>query len=94
MFNITREIVLFTKGRYKTWTLDSRLHYDGLDYGLDYELDLGIDFGLDRIYVQTNLVFRNFPGLSTIQFLTASIFVSKVTIIQTSVHSFSIYGSV
>ena len=29
-----------TKGRYKTWTLDS-----GLDYGLDYGLDFGLDFG-------------------------------------------------
>ena len=31
-----------TKGRYKTWTLNS-----GLDYGLDYELDFGLNFGLD-----------------------------------------------
>ena len=42
-------------GRYKTWTLNS-----GLDYGLDYRLDSGLD-----------LVFWNFLGLPTVQFLIA-----------------------
>ena len=41
----------YSRGRYKTWTLDS-----GLDHGLDYGLDYGLDFGLDSVLV---LLFKH-----------------------------------
>ena len=52
----------------------------GLDYGLDYGIDFGLTFGLDSIPV-TNLVYWNFPGLPTVQFLIAYSLVPKVRII-------------
>ena len=35
-------------GRYKTWTLDSRLDY-GLDYGLNYGLDFGLGWTVNSV---------------------------------------------
>ena len=74
--------------------MDSGLDYGldyGLNYGLDYGLNFGLDFGLNSIYVRTNLVFQNFPGLSTVQFLIPSSRVPKVRFLYIF---FSVYSSV
>ena len=57
------------------WTLDWTM-----DWTMDWIMDSILDFWTwtEQHYVRTNLVFGNFPGLSTVQFLIASSRVPKV----------------
>ena len=67
------------------WTLDWTMDWT-MDWIMDWIMDSILDLILDR--TATNIVFRNIPGLPTIQLLIASSLVPKVMIIQTSMHFF------
>ena len=61
---------------------------------MDWIMDSILDLILDRTALCINLVFRNIASLPTVQLLIDSGLVPKVMIIQTSMHFFSVYGSV
>ena len=63
-----------------------------MDWTMDWTMNWIIDSILELILDWTTnyLVFQNFPGLPTVQFLIASSLVPKDSIIQTSMH-FSAY---